>query len=326
MENKFRTSNLPALIWRWRVHLLVIIFVSGTGAYIFSGPQFIRPLFKSEAILYPSNLIPYSTESPTEQMLQLLQSSDIRDSIVNHFNLMKHYSIDPAKVKFPRTELYGMYSDNVKFAQTEYESVRIEVWDTDAEIAAKMVSEIINLFNLKARSLQRSKSRELVVIGQRLLDVKANEIDSLSGLLKSISDKYNIVDYQAQVSALMRAYYRAVAERKSPAALQEMQEVMNNLREQGERYNALREMIDRANIHYNELKIEFENSKKDVEKELTYSNTVAYPLPEEKKSYPSRMLIVIVAMCSCFVLALMLMAATDNIENIKSSVRSGKQS
>jgi hypothetical protein len=38
------------------------------------------------------------------------------------------------------------------------------------------------------------------------------------------------------------------------------------------------------------------------------------------------MLIVIVAMCSCFVLALMLMAATDNIENIKSSVRSGKQS
>jgi hypothetical protein len=324
MENNFRTSNLPALIWKWRIHLLVIIFVSGTGAFIFSGPQFIRPLYKAEAILYPSNLIPYSTESPTEQMLQLLQSSDIRDSVINRFNLLKHYDINPAAVKFPRTLLYSMYSDNVKFSQTEYESVRIEVWDTDAEISAKMVSEIINLFNMKARSLQRSKSRELVIIGQKLLDSKANEIDSLSGMLKEISDKYNIVDYQAQVSALMRAYYRAVADKKAPSALQEMREVMTNLREQGERYNALREMIDRANIHYNELKIEFESSKKDVEKELTYSNTVAYPLPEEKKSYPSRMLIVIVAVCSCFVLALMLMAATDNIEQIKSSMRQGK--
>lgn len=324
MENNFRTSNLPALLWKWRIHLLVIIFVSGTGAFIFSGPQFIKPLYKSEAILYPSNLIPYSTESPTEQMLQLLQSSDLRDSIVNHFNLMKHYDINPSKTKFPRTELYTMYADNVKFSQTEYESVRIEAWDTDPELASKMVAEIINLFNFKARSLQRSKSRELVIIGQKLLNAKANEIDSLSGRLREITELYNIVDYQAQVSALMRAYYRALAEKKSPAALEEMRGVMKNLREQGERFNALREMITRANAHYNELKIELENSEKDVEKELSYSNTVAYPLPEEKKSYPSRMLIVIVAVSVAFLLAVMIMAMVDNADQIKSSLRYGK--
>ena len=259
-------------------------------------------------------------------MLQLLQSSDIRDSIVNHFKLMKHYEINPSATKFPRTELYNVYSDNVKFSQTEYESVRIEVWDTDPELAAKMVSEIINLFNFKARSLQRSKSRELVIIGQNLLDAKTNEIDSLSRMLRQITDEYNIVDYQAQVSALMRAYYRAVADKKSPSALEEMRGVMKNLREQGERFNALREMIDRANIHHNELKIELEIAKRDVDKELSYSNTVAYPLPEEKKSYPSRMLIVIVAVSVSFLLALMLMAAVDNIDEIKSSVRSGKKS
>lgn len=326
MENNFNTSNLPSLLWKWRIHLLVIIFISGTGAFIFSGPQFIKPLYKSEAILYPSNLIPYSTESPTEQMLQLLQSSDIRDSIVHHFNLMKHYDINPDEIKFPRTQLYNMYSDNVRFSQTEYESVRIEVWDTDPELASKMVAEIINLFNFKARSLQRSKSRELVIIGQKLLDSKTDEIDSLSGKLREITDQYNIVDYQAQVSALMRAYYRALADRKSPAALEEMRAVMKNLREQGERFNALREMIDRANAHYNDLKIELENSRRDVDKELSYSNTVAYPLPEEKKSYPSRMLIVIVAVSVSFLLALLLMAVVDNVDQLKSTLRSEKQS
>lgn len=324
MENNFKTISLPALIWKWRIHLLVIVFVSGAGAYIFSGPQFIKPMFKSDAILYPSNLIPYSTESPTEQMLQLLQSSDIRDSIVSRFGLMKHYEIDPATNKFPRTKLYNIYADNVKFSQTEYESVRIEVWDSDPELAAKMVAEIIRLLNIKARELQREKSREIVVIGQKQLDAKAREIDSLSAQLREITDKYNIIDYQAQVSAITRSYYRALADKKSPAALEEMRSAMKNLREQGERFNALREMIDRANAHYNDIKIALENSKKDVEKELSYSNTVAYPLPEEKKSYPSRLLIVIVTVISSLVIAILFMAASDNLASIKSAINPGK--
>jgi len=323
MEPNFKTTNLPALLWKWRVHIFIIIFVSGTGAYIFSGERFIKPLYKSEAILYPSNLIPYSTESPTEQMLQLLQSSDIRDSVISHFNLMKHYEVDPS-VKFPRTQLYNMYIDNVKFSQTEYESVRIEVWDTKPEIAAKMVAQIIDLFNVKARDLQRNKSKELVIIGQKQVDAKAWEIDSLSGRLKEITDKYDIVDYEAQVTAITRSYYRTLADKKSPAALAEMRETMKNLREQGERYKALREMIDRANAHFNELKIALENSKKDVEKELSYSNTVAYPLPDEKKSYPSRMLIVIMAVAGALVLSVLVMAAADNLGKLKTAVRSGK--
>src|SRR5688572_3984706 len=270
MENNFRSTGFLLLLWKWRVHLLVILFLSATGAFIFSGPQFIKPMYSSEAILYPSNLIPYSTESPTEQMLQLLHSTEIRDSIITEFNLLKHYEIDPAKTKFPRTELYDVYHSNIKFSQTEYESVRIEARDVDAQVAARIVGSIIRLLNMKARSLQREKSMELVTIEQKQLDAKMREIDSLSNELKAITDKYNIIDYQSQVTAITRNYYRALADRRSPGALDEMRTMMTNLREQGEKYNALKGMIDRANIQFNETKISMEAAKKDVEKQLSY--------------------------------------------------------
>lgn len=316
MENNFKSTGLLVLLWKWRVHLLVILFLSGTGAFIFSGPQFIKPMYSSEAILYPSNLIPYSTESPTEQMLQLLQSTEIRDSIISEFNLMKHYEIDPAKTKFPRTELYDTYHSNIKFSQTEYESVRIEARDIDPQLAAKIVGSIIRLLNMKARSLQREKSMELVVIEQRQLDAKQREIDSLSSALKSITEQYNIIDYQSQVAAITRNYYRALAQKHAPGALEEMRTMMTNLRDQGERYNALKGMIDHAGVQFNEIKTALETSKRDVDKELSYSNTVAYPMPEERKSYPSRLLIVIMTMASTFILAIVIIALSENLRNL----------
>src|SRR5258706_4523983 len=172
MENNFRSTGLLVLLWKWRVHLLVILFLSGTGVFIFSGPQFIKPMYSSEAILYPSNLIPYSTESPTEQMLQLLQSSEIRDSIIAQFDLMKHYEIDPAKTRFPRTELYDSYRSNIKFSQIEYESVAIVARIVYEQRAATMVGSLIRLLNMKARGRQRKKPMEIVVIEQNQSDSK----------------------------------------------------------------------------------------------------------------------------------------------------------
>jgi capsule polysaccharide export protein KpsE/RkpR len=98
-----------------------------------------------------------------------------------------------------------------------------------------------------------------------------------------------------------------------------MRTMMTNLREQGEKYNALKGMIDRANTQSNEIKIALEAAEKDVDKQLSYSNTVAYPMPQERKSYPSRLLIVIMTMASTFILALVIIAITDNIRGLNLS-------
>ncbi|MGB0166046.1 MAG: hypothetical protein ACPF8V_04250, partial [Luteibaculum sp.] len=93
-----------------------------------------RPRFKSTAVVYPSNLTPYSKETRTEQLIQLLQSSDIRDSLIEKFNLYERYEIEEgqAGAKF---ELNKLYNDFVVINKTKFESVEISVEDYSPDTA-----------------------------------------------------------------------------------------------------------------------------------------------------------------------------------------------
>ena len=88
MNNSFfNSAELIRSIIRWKKHLLLVGLISLGASILFSSPWFIKPKFKSFALVYPSNLIAYSTESATEQMLQLAQSSDIREKVIHDFDL-----------------------------------------------------------------------------------------------------------------------------------------------------------------------------------------------------------------------------------------------
>jgi hypothetical protein len=73
----FNSQFILDILNRYRKPLIIIGVVSALAGVVFSMPYFMPPRFKSNAIIYPSNLISYSSESPTEQMLpdyQRLQS------------------------------------------------------------------------------------------------------------------------------------------------------------------------------------------------------------------------------------------------------------
>ena len=94
MENIFSNLNLVKIMIKWRLHMLIIIILAIALSVLFSCPWFIKPKYKSSAVLYPSNLIPYSSETPTELMLQIFKSDEVRDSLIEKFNLESHYDID----------------------------------------------------------------------------------------------------------------------------------------------------------------------------------------------------------------------------------------
>jgi len=63
MDNYFNNTSLVRLLLKWKYHLAVIFVVAVVLGAIFSGPAFITPLYKSEAIAYPANINAYSDES-----------------------------------------------------------------------------------------------------------------------------------------------------------------------------------------------------------------------------------------------------------------------
>ncbi|REJ84451.1 MAG: hypothetical protein DWQ44_09425 [Bacteroidetes bacterium] len=298
MTNSFFNSiEIVKELIRWRKHLIIVGLIALVASAILSSPFFIKPKYKSYALVYPSNLMAYSDESATEQMLQLAQSSDIRNWIIDAFDLYNHYEIDTVNNPHFRSKAIKMYEENVNIRKTEFESMEITVLDTDPLIASRMVDSLIRYFDIKTRKMQAEKSHEVMVIAQNQLMNKKREMDSMETILKDYRLRYGILEYKSQSKEATRGYLRALSSGNG-RAISESQSLMNSLKEKGGEFNSLSEHLWRIRGDYNDLKMIYENAERDVYKNLTYANVVTRPQPADKKSYPVRWLIVVISVGS----------------------------
>jgi capsular polysaccharide biosynthesis protein len=119
MENFFNNTNLLQIIIKWKWHLVILAVAAALVSLVVSSSLFMKPRYKSVAYIYPSNIAPYSEESHTEQMLQWINSIEVRDSVMKKFDLPKHYKVSPQD-KYYATTLEGLYNKNIKITKTQY--------------------------------------------------------------------------------------------------------------------------------------------------------------------------------------------------------------
>ena len=310
MDNFFKSSYVIKLVLKWKWHLLVILILSVTLSVVFSEPVFIKPKYKSFAVIYPANIAPYSDENNTEQMLQLLKSDDLLLSIVKKFNLNLEYGID-TNDRYYRTKVIGRLARDLNIRKTEYESVLIEVYDQNAVQASEMTEEIINLMNLKARQLQREKTAEVVKINFDQMAYKRRQIDSVENRLQYFRKEYNILDYNIQVKEYSKGYVKNVSSGRGKAN-NEVSQTLENLKLYGGEFRFLNSYLLSLIESYNILKDDYDKSISDLNKELTYANVVTQPVPADRKSYPVRWLIVTITSVSALLLSLLLFSFIGN--------------
>lgn len=290
MSNMYNNIDLLKTILKWKKHLGVIAGCAVLLSILFSSPMFIPPKFRSFAVIYPSNLIPYGIETPTEQMLQLFQSSEIRNEIIAGFKLAQHYGIDTTTAGY-KFSVNRAFDENIQVSKTEFEAVRLEVMDTDPLKAYEIAVAMIDQFDKKTRKLHRQKSEEVVVILGNQLKSKNNEIDSLSAALKELKVKYGILDYKSQAKEASKEYYRSLGSNQQKTA--DITSSIRNLEEKGNEFVELNERLESSIKFYNSLKVDYDNAVRDVQKKLTYTNLVVKPALPDKKAYPVRWIIVV---------------------------------
>ncbi|MFI5148433.1 MAG: hypothetical protein ACHQRM_01790 [Bacteroidia bacterium] len=299
------------VIVKWKKQLLLVLISSAVLGFVLSSEFFIKPKYKSTAILYPANLAPYGNETATEQMLQLLQSADIRSAVCERFKLADRYQVDLSK-KGGYSSLYDTYNDNVDIRRTEFESVKIDVYDTDPQEACMMVDSIVSMMNLKARSLQRSKTAEVVKLLKAELDFKRVEIDTLETALKVLREKYGLLDYYIQTKEALKRYYKLITSGANKEKLTELDGILKNLEAKGAESVSLKQMHQKAYETYADIRMAYDKSLSDSRKELTYANLVAKPYPSDKKSTPVRWIIVCITTLSAFVFSLLVIVVIEN--------------
>jgi len=156
---KNASEGLIKFVWANRKKLLVFTVaaavLSGIIAFLMT------PLFLSTAVVFPAATssvsfseqrnakaaaMDFGEEEQAEQLVQILQSSRIRDKVVSEFSLMEHYDID-AKGSNKYFKLNEAYNNHISFNRTRFGSIRIDVLDEDPKLAAKIANKIVDLID-----------------------------------------------------------------------------------------------------------------------------------------------------------------------------------
>ena len=302
MDNNFNNISLVQLILKWKWHIIIITVVAALCGAIFSSSWFITPLYKSVAVAYPANISPYSDESETEQMLEIINSTSIMDSVVEKYNLWEDYKINKAD-QFAKTYMINEYRSKIKIGKTPYEAVSVTVMDKDPFVACDIAKDILNFYDQKVHDLHTQKVGEVVAMYERQLNEKQRNIDSLKNRLTTLSTEFGVTDYSSQAREVTRGYLAGSAKAT---------ELKNNLEAYGAEAVDLRTKIEAEANTYVSTKVDYEQNLRFYYSDLTYSNIVTEPFPADKKAFPVRWVVVALSALGALLLSIVVIFIIEN--------------
>lgn len=326
----FNSVDLILFAWNKRVPLIIIGVLAAIISVIVSYQ--ITPLFRSQVVLFAEpdvslskylfsynyvgrkGMLSFGEEEETQQLLQILNSNQIRDRIIDKYNLMEHYEIDPTH-KYKRTLLYEAYNGHISFRRTKFLSVVINVMDKDPVIAANMANDIANLVD----TITSGILKERAMIGFRIVE---QQIEDLKKKIKACEDSINILNklgighYEAQSERLIQAHSNALRE-GNMEGVKRLEKQLARLAEYGSAFVSVRDRNNYYKRQLSGLNTKYIEALVEAEQALPHKYVVDYAYPAEKKSYPKKSIIVLTSVIATFLLSFIILLIIDIVRKAK---------
>ena len=326
------SGNIILDLYKWRRPLLLFTFIAVVLGAIVSSPLIITPTFKSTAVIYPTttnsisqalltehnpyrkDVLEFGEELEAERLLQVLNTDEMRNRIIQEFDLFEHYEINP-EAEHANTWMSLAYNENFSFKRTELMSIKLDVLDEDPELAAEMCNRIVDLVDVVVKRIKQERAEQAIVILEKR-DV------SLSDRLFSIHDSlevlrsHGVLDVSVQAERLTEYYAQALSKGNTSGA-RALKKEFNNLVQYGGDYFRLFEELELVQEQLNIIRLEKENISVELDAQLTNRFVINKAVAADKKAYPIRWLIVVFAGMSAFIMTLVLLYISQTISQAK---------
>ncbi|TNE79497.1 MAG: hypothetical protein EP332_10525 [Bacteroidetes bacterium] len=328
-EFDFSLVEVVRFTLKWKWHIAIITVLSGIAAAVFSGPQFITPKFESKVVFYPTTInsisnailsdatlketdvLEFGEESEAEYALQILNSAPLMGKVVQRFDLMNHYEIDPNS-GYPQTKLADEIRRNFNFKRTELLSIEISVLDKDPQMAADIANYISAVLDTTKTEIQRQ-------VAQKAFDIIAQEYEAKQKEVENLQNKIN------QLTAGSSATSNPFARKNKKAA---RQDALSNAAELGAgegNLGTILRLTEGLSLEVEQLqslKKKYEKAKVDLEEFVPHHFEISPATPAERKTKPVRSLIVLAATGSGFLFALFIIIV---LERLRQSLKTLKE-
>ena len=315
--------GLIQFIWKSKKPILIITAIAAVASIVVS--FLITPLYLSSAIVFPaasSNVsfdaqrnvkaaaMDFGEEEQAEQLVQILQSSRIKDRIFKKYDLLADYEIsenDPNKYY----KLNKAYNGNFSFNRTRFGSIQIDVLDKDPKKAAAMANDIVDLIDTVKNEMIRERTIPAFEINLRKKKQMEHERDSL---LSRLEDLAQLGVLPNDVRATL---YQALVDSKSPAEKTEIQRKLDINSKYGSVYDGLEYQRNEKIVKIEDFRVSYEQAESDANAKFNHKFVVEKAVVADRKEKPKRMIIVLVSTIGGFIFGLFFLLIQQRIKELK---------
>ncbi len=328
------SENLVVFFYKWRKPLLILSAIALIVSTIVS--FLIQEKFKSSVILYPTvtssiskaliaenyngkdDILKFGEKEEAEQMLQILNSDEIKNRIIEKYNLMQHYNID-TDYQYKKTKLQNIYESNISVDMNRFMAVEIEVLDYDADTAALIANDIAALLDTVKNRMRHEIAQQAFIIVEQKYNDQKNYVQGLEDSLTSLR-QLGVIDYESQAERITEQLSIAILQGKTGAkkALEEKLEVLIKY---GGQYVSIRDQLEYEKKQLTFIHSKYEEAKVDAESNLQHKFIVNNAFKAEKSSYPLKWLIILVSTIGTFLMTLMALLFMESFINAKNSLK-----
>ena len=323
-KQNFNSNDLIAFLWSKRKVLLIITVITFAASIAVS--LFMTPYYMSRAVVFPTksnsvdfnsnsrnSVVEFGDEADAERLLQVLISPEIRDSLINKFDLYAHYEIDTADAH-AKFEFQKIYEGNIKFNRTRYNSINIDVYDTDPEQAAEMANDIVRLVDTVMNKMIRQRALGPMWAIESEVGLIRQEMGDYSDKLKSLSDS-GVVSKDERGN-MYADYLEALKAGRGDLA-GEIKRKIDATQSFASDYDIYSSLTEFFSLRYSNIL-----DVNDQARQYAHTNiqqTIRHSMAEvpDKKAKPKRAIIVLFTTISVLLFAIFILLALEKVKELK---------
>lgn len=330
-NQNFNSFSLVQFVWKWRRTLILVCLVTAVLSLVVS--FLITPKFKSTAIIYAPrtnsvakillneenynerlDMKAYAEEEGTEQMMEILNSRQIKDILIQKYDLYSHYEID-GKDAHRQTKMYKYLKNNIDIKRTQYGAISVTVTDKDPQLAANMANEIIAQLDTVKNKIEHERTLAAYKLLQKQVEYVDAEMDRINDSLKIMMEE-GVFEFESQSERVMQQYAIALAQ-GNMAGAKRLEDELKKLSTYGARYVTLYEEQSYFREYQSLCRSKMMSAIADLDTEVPVKFVLENAIPADKKAYPKKSLIVIFSTLGSFILSVFVLLTIEKIQMSK---------
>jgi len=139
----------------------------------------------------------YGDDRDNDRLLTIAESNDLKDYMIQTFDLYKHYDIDPTKDR-------AAYNVRLKFnkyynvIKTKRDAIELSIEDTDKELAAKMVNEAREKIDELAVKIIKGQLQNIQNSLEKNIQEKSSQLNVLGDSILALRTRYGVLNPETQ--------------------------------------------------------------------------------------------------------------------------------